>query len=67
MRREIPYTTWRWQLRPLAGDPARAPAPQWVEKGTNVRVLRPEVAREFAVIVRKQNSVRDRGLGSSNL
>lgn len=67
MLREIPYTTWRWQFRVTPGDIAKAAAPQWVEKGTNVRVLRPEVSREFELIVLKQSSIRDRGLGSSNL
>jgi hypothetical protein len=62
----IPYTTWRWQLRPDRPNWA-TPAPAWVQKGTVIRVVDAEQSREFDTIVQKQSSIRDRGLGSSNL
>jgi hypothetical protein len=62
----IEYTTWRWQRRPAGASPADPARPVWVEKNTYTRPVPPERLREFNQLLR-QNSIRARGLGSSNL
>ena len=58
----IPYTTWRWQLRPTNGPGWAEPAPRWVQKNTTVRTIDPEREQAFNQIVQKRSAVRERGL-----